>query len=41
VRGLESMEKRMSAVEKRLEALEKAPKRRAATRKTTTTAKND
>ncbi len=39
VRGLDSMERRMVAVEKRLDALEK-PKRRAATaRKTTTTAK--
>jgi hypothetical protein len=38
VGGLDSMERRMMAVEKRLEALEK-PKRRAATRKTTTGAK--
>ena len=40
VRGLESMDRRMVAVEKRLEALEK-PKRRATTRKTTTAAKKD
>jgi hypothetical protein len=38
VRGLESMEGRMAAVEKRLEALEK-PKKRATTPKTTTAAK--
>ena len=40
VRGLDSIERRMVAVEKRLEALEK-PKKRAATRKTTTAAKKD
>ena len=39
VRGLESMERRMTAVEKRLDALDK-PKR-ATTRKTATTPKND
>jgi hypothetical protein len=38
VRGLESMEGRMAAVEERLEALEK-PKKRATTPKTTTAAK--
>ena len=38
VRGLESMEGRMTAVEKRLAALEK-PKKRATTPKTTTAAK--
>ena len=40
VRGLESMDRRMVAVEKRLEALEK-PKRRTTTRKTTTAVKKD
>ena len=39
VRGLDSMERRMVAVEKRLEALEK-PKRRTTTRKTTTAKKD-
>jgi hypothetical protein len=38
VRGLESMQGRMAAVEERLEALEK-PKKRATTPKTTTAAK--
>jgi hypothetical protein len=38
VRGLESMEGRMAAVEERLEALEK-PKKRVTTPKTTTAAK--
>jgi hypothetical protein len=38
VRGLESMEGRMAAVEERLEALEK-PKKRTTTPKTTTAAK--
>jgi hypothetical protein len=39
VRGLESMDRRMTAVEKRLDALDK-PKR-ATTRKTATAPKND
>ena len=39
VRGLESMEKRMTAAEKRLDALEK-PKRRTPARKTTAAKKD-
>jgi hypothetical protein len=40
VRGLESIEGRMAAVEKRLDSLEK-PKRRTATRKTTAAKKSE